>query len=209
VVALIRSMDRLGPITMLIACAVLTLASSAKADVGVERVSPTGGRPGQLVDLWVFCGGCSSGLQLGVSVVPVGRAPTPIRDAQLGAYTRPASLAPPRRSPYVFVGWTDAGRRSAPSERRHLRFRIPNAEAGTYAFVIYCEPCTRGRRGSLIADTDDVDGLLRIRATRTPVLSAGDSAREVSILGAAVALAALAVGSGLLFRRRRRIGTAR
>jgi hypothetical protein len=192
---------------MLVAFAALALASSAKADVAVKRVSPADGVPGLVSDLWVFCGGCSPGLRLGVSLVPVEHAPTRTWDAQLGAYTRPASLAPPRQSPYVFLGWTDASRGSALTERRHLRFRIPNVEPGTYAFVIYCEPCTGGPRGSLIANTDDVDELLRIGGPPARISNAGDSGREVWVLGTAAALVILAVGGGLLlFRRPRSIG---
>ncbi len=33
-----------------------------------------------------------------------------------------------------------------------IRFRVPRVAPGRYKVFVYCEPCYRGRRGSLITD---------------------------------------------------------
>src|SRR2546421_2113563 len=55
-----------------------------------------------------------------------------------------ASLGPPRRR-----NWTWRGRFFP--HRADLWFRVPRVRPGAYRAVVYCPPCYKGPRGSLIA----------------------------------------------------------
>jgi hypothetical protein len=125
--------------------ALLAVPGAARADVGVT-LDRTSGRPGELVQA------TSSALTLSLYLAPAATVPRP-RSCQDGrAICAPTSLGPPRRA-----GWTWLGR-FFPT-RPSFRFRVPRAEPGLYRAVVYCAPCTRGPRGSLIAGRQ----LFRIR----------------------------------------------
>jgi hypothetical protein len=50
-----------------------------------------------------------------------------------------------------------------------IRFRIPHVAPGLYKIFVYCEPCYRGRRGSLITD-DRIFRVMRADRTRTRIV---------------------------------------
>jgi hypothetical protein len=113
--------------------------------------------------------------RLPVSLLPFERSP--YRRACRGGSCAFAAPSPPTRPPYLPLGRAvalGAGKRTASrlgirppgSVRRagadavrdwlastnRLRFRIPDAEPGLYAYVIYCASCRRGGAGTLIQD---------------------------------------------------------
>jgi hypothetical protein len=122
----------------------------ADADIGVRLVKPAAARPGAFVELTIFCGGCRRTLNLPISIIPVADAPR-TRDCPRGT-CGPTAASPPRTRPYVFVGIARPYR---------LRFRVPQVAPGRYAFVIFCAPCVRGPRGSLITNTREDTLLVR------------------------------------------------
>jgi hypothetical protein len=67
-----------------------------------------------------------------------------------GAVCEPYSIGTPSRRP-----WIRLGRMSGPIlpvTFGTIRFRVPRVAPGRYKIFVYCEPCYRGRRGSLITD---------------------------------------------------------
>jgi hypothetical protein len=87
--------------------------------------------------------------------------------------------------------------------RYRLRFRIPTVKPGLYKFVVICEGCDRGQRGSLI--TYPVLRRYRIRVRQPDPAAAAQSGglRALPWVGGAVAAAALltfAVGRGITAR---------
>jgi hypothetical protein len=98
----------------------------------------------------------------------------------------PDRLAASAGSTIRFLGRT--GRDSG------LRFAAPDLGPGRYTFVIYCEPCSRGSTGSLIADADDPRALLRIEGSEESVgaASPGTAAIWWVLAGAGVLFGAVA-----------------
>jgi hypothetical protein len=181
---------RLLPLAV-VGSATIAMTTAAEADVGVDRVRPNVGAPGDIVDLRVACGGCPpSGLRLPVSVVRAARAPEPEPCGE-NVLCTPGAPDPPRLPPFRFLGRTGGNANS------HLRFAIPDVKPGTYAFVVFCEPCRRGPSGSLIADDDD---LLRVRASGEPL--AADPGGIETTWWIAAGLAAGLVLAALARRRR-------
>jgi hypothetical protein len=91
----------------------------------------------------------------GVSLVPRSKAPKPHRCGP-NALCSPAAPAPPRRAPFSFLG--DAVPPPGGNNPEHgevpryiLHFEIPALPPGSYAYVIWCDACLKGKRGSLIA----------------------------------------------------------
>jgi hypothetical protein len=177
----------------LVALAAALLPPSAAADIGVYTVRPAVAEPRETVRLRIACGGCPrGGLRLPVSLVPVESAPRP-RPCRENALCRPTARRPPRDPPFRFLGRTGKDSR--------LRFAAPDLGPGRYAFVIYCEPCSRGSTASLIADADDPRALLRIEGTAEPfgAASAGTDVIWWLLAGAGVlfvAVAALVISRG-------------
>ena len=69
---------------------------------------------------------------------------------------RRLTAAPPRRAPYTFLGLAvppPGGNNPEHGDppRYLLHFTIPRLPAGAYAYVIWCDACAGGGRGSLIA----------------------------------------------------------
>jgi hypothetical protein len=114
------------------------LAAPASADVGVELIT-TYARPGDIAKLKVF-----APPRMPLYLVTASRAPHPHR-CNTNAICEPTSWGPPNHWPYV---------RLRPLSRTHslvVRFRVPpTLRPGRYRAVLYCEPCHRGPRGSLI-----------------------------------------------------------
>ncbi len=158
---------------------VLVLAAqSARADVGIERISPSAGVLGEEIEVTVGCGFCfppcssSAGARAAVCMpsrharspekysfpillVPIERPLAP-RRCGANALCGPTSVGLPRRPPFIRLGraWPAFGcgdlDRPGALPRYRLRFRIPAVEPGVYHLVIYSGPKTGP--GSLIAD---------------------------------------------------------
>jgi hypothetical protein len=161
----------------LLASVAVLAAQPARAAVGVEKVSRTAGVPGDAVDLTLGCGFCFPPCEgapghrnvpcmLGtkaqppesfpISLVPVEEAPEPHRCGP-NALCSPTPRGAPRQSPFAYLGQA-----TGPSDESHsagryvpryrLHFEIPKLRAGVYTFVIFCDVCAGGKRGSLIAN---------------------------------------------------------
>jgi hypothetical protein len=116
---------------------VLVFAPVARADIGV-RLDRSSARPGDRVVA------TSASFFLSLYLVPATLVPQPSSCHQGTAVCAPTSLGPPQRR-----GWTWLGRFFP--NRPRFRFRVPSVAPGVYRPVVYCAPCARGPRGSLIS----------------------------------------------------------
>jgi hypothetical protein len=139
------------------------LCATAHADVGPPRLSPSGGKPGQVV-----MGGGSSGMP--VLMIPAWLAPKRY-SCRGGAVCEPYSVGAPSRPPWIRLGRMSG--RVLPVTFGTIRFRVPRVAPGRYKVFVYCEPCYRGRRGSLITD-DRIFRVVRAGSTGTRVVYPGD-----------------------------------
>jgi hypothetical protein len=118
------------------------LCATAAADVGPPRLSRAAGRPGQVV---------TGRGPSGVPVLMIRARLAPKRYAcRVNAVCEPYSVGAPSRAPWIRLGKMSG--RVLPVSWGTIRFRIPHVAPGAYKIFIYCEPCYRGRRGSLITD---------------------------------------------------------
>lgn len=90
----------------------------------------------------------------GVSLVAADEAPEPHRCGP-NALCAPATKAPPRRAPYTYLGSAvppPGGNNPEHGDppRYLLDFAIPKLAPGDYVYVVWCDACARGGRGSLI-----------------------------------------------------------
>jgi hypothetical protein len=118
------------------------LCATAQADVGPPRLSRSAGKPGQVV-----MGRGSSGMP--VLMIPAWLAPERY-SCHRGAVCEPYSVGAPSRRPWIRLGRMSG--RVLPVTFGTIRFRVPHVAPGRYKVFVYCEPCYRGRRGSLITD---------------------------------------------------------
>lgn len=138
------------------------------ADLGVEKVSRSGGKPGNEVTLTLGCGSCSirgrATASFPVSLVPVKMAPK-LRRCGPNALCPPRVRAVPRRSPYTYLGEArlSGGNEDRPLQHYVLDFTIPKLPAGSYTYVIYCDACLDGSDASLISAPAADVWRLRIR----------------------------------------------
>jgi hypothetical protein len=103
----------------------------------------------------------------GVSLVPLSEAPEPHKCGPR-AVCSPVAPVPPRRDPYAFLGLAvppAAGNNPEHGDppRYLLDFTIPDLRPGAYAYVIWCDACLAGKRGSLIASPASRLWLLDVR----------------------------------------------
>jgi len=149
----------LFPVGLIVALALLT-APAAMADLGVERVSRTGGKPGESVKLTLGCGACAAAsgqdaASFPVSLAPAGKVPVPHR-CWPNALCPPRVRAVPKQAPFTYLGEAlptrGGGDAQSPYPLYVLEFAIPRLPAGTYTYVIYCDLCLDGAGGALIAD---------------------------------------------------------
>lgn len=169
----------------LVVAAVTIPVSSAAADVGRFEVRPRAVAPGSSVEL-SFAAAWSQWFP--VSLVPLAHAPEPYLCHGDEGLCAPATLAPPRRSPFTFLGSVHPDRRDSSGYiyRYRFSFLVPNgARPGAYAFALYCAGCYPGPRGSLIASAlpsgGSNAGVLRVcpESTLWPGRSAGSPCQGV------------------------------
>jgi hypothetical protein len=135
--ARISVIARLRWIAVAAAAVTGALAVPAAADVGVELIT-TITRPGQVARLRAF-----APPRMPLYLVTASRAPRPSRCGQ-NAICEPRSLGPPDHWPYVRL-------RLLSRAGTVVRFRVPaTLVPGRYRAILYCEPCVRGRAGSLV-----------------------------------------------------------
>jgi hypothetical protein len=114
----------------------------------------------------------------GVSLVPRSEAPEP-HPCGPRAVCSPETPAPPRRDPYTLLGLAvppPGGNNPEHGDlpRYLLRFTIPELREGAYAYVIWCDACLGGKRGSLLSDP--ASRLWRLAVRRPGDAAAGSSA---------------------------------
>jgi hypothetical protein len=153
-------------------------AERASAAVGVERVSRLAGAPGDRIDVTLACGFCfppckgapghrNTPCMLGtkaqppkefpVSLVPIEKAPKPHRCGP-NALCPPLPTGAPRHAPYTYLGRAvppaegNSGASGKHPPRYLLHLEVPDLRPGVYTYVIFCDVCARGKRGSLIAN---------------------------------------------------------
>jgi len=118
----------------------LAAVPSARADITV-RLDHSSARAGDVVRATtVEC------CYLSLYLVPERLVPPegPCQPTGHAAICAPSSLGPPHRRNWTWLG------RFFP-HRRNLWFRVPRVRPGAYQAVVYCPPCYKGPRGSLIA----------------------------------------------------------
>jgi hypothetical protein len=177
----------------------LLSAAPANPAVGVEKTSRLAGVPGAKVDLTLACGFCfppctgppghrePSPCMLGthhaqppesfaISLVPIAKAPKP-HWCGPNALCSPTPKGAPRHAPYTYLGQaTPPADGEGPSDGKNiprylLDFAIPDLAPGVYTYVIFCDACARGERGSLIASPSS--RLWRLRVVSSPRATIG------------------------------------
>ena len=147
------------PVALFITLGLLA-APNAIADLGVEKVNKTSGKPGERVALTLGCGACSAArgqaaASFPVSLVPAGKVPMPHRCGP-NALCPPRVRAVPKQAPFTYLGEALPIRGDEDADKPYplyiLDFAIPRLPAGTYTYVIYCGLCLDGKGGALIAD---------------------------------------------------------
>jgi hypothetical protein len=180
----------------------LLAASPADGDIGVTRLHPNVGSPGQVVDLGTGCGGARCPGRFPVSLVPSARAPRdhPCRGKALCS---PEVAGPPRKRPFVFLGWAEQAGSTSYGRRYELRFRVPRVRPDVYAFVIYCGGCSSGPGGSLITGTARGQ-LLRVGRGTNATSSGGTGTDRTWLIAGAAGILVIAAAATILWRRRAR-----
>ena len=130
-------------------CAALVLAAPASAGPFIDWSRPATARVGDVIGVQAGAGLRMYAL-LPLYLVAAKDAPAvgacTLRDGQ--AATCPAtSLGPPHSARYHRVATLNVRH----ANTVHVSFRVPRLAPGRYVYVLYCGPCWRGQRGSLIA----------------------------------------------------------
>jgi hypothetical protein len=121
---------------LLVIAAFLVVTATAQADIGVE-LDKTRARPGERVRA------TGDPFFLSLYLAPESTVP-PFRPCRNGSLCYATSLGPPKRKGWIWLG------RFFP-KRATFHFRVPGVLPGRYRPVVYCAPCVRGPRGSLVA----------------------------------------------------------
>jgi hypothetical protein len=88
-----------------------------------------------------------------------------------GAVCEPYSVGAPSRLPWIRLGRMSG--RVLPVTFGTIRFHVPRVAPGRYKVFVYCEPCYRGRRGSLLTD-DRIFRVVRAGSDGKGVVYPGD-----------------------------------
>lgn len=209
-------------------------ASPAQADVGVVSSSRAAGYPGDPVELTLGCGFCfppcvgepghrhPPGNLHGACMLDSHREPpasfliwlTPLQHSlkpyvcRPGEGCEPGSSRPPHLPSFIYLGravpTAAGGDEGNEIPRYRLAFGVPEARPGGYKYVIFCDACIDGPRGSMTDSHTIAAGRLRVLA---PVATTGAGGGGVGLpwIGAG-ALAILALGTGTLLWRGRAAG---
>ena len=135
-------------------------------------------------------------------------AETPLRPYRCGerSLCAPESSLPPRLAGFTYLGRAEAEPVPRPMPRRweptyRLSFPVPDLEPGTYKYVLFCDGCVDGPRGSL---TQSFGKWAPRPGISLELLSAESSAGGGAgpWIGAGLLAIGLALGAGLIWRRR-------
>lgn len=211
------------------------LASPARGDVGIESVSRQAGVAGDPARLTLGCGFCLSpcvggpgrhhpprdfhgACTLGARAKPPVAFPiwlTPLKHS-LGPYRcRPAdacvpgSARPPHLPSFTYLGravYEPDLTESGDVPRYRIVFQVPPVRPGRYKYVIYCDACYDGPRGSLIDDRTAA-GRLRVLPTGAGADHGGGGSGPW--IGGGIAAAILLLTLGFLLRRNMAAGPQR
>jgi hypothetical protein len=130
-------------------CAALLLATPASAGPFLDWSRPAAAHVGDLVHVQAGAGVRMYAL-LPLYLVAAKDAPPLLTCALRNGSTAACpttSLGPPHGGKYHRIATLNV--RHANTVR--VSFRLPRLTPGRYIYVLYCGPCTRGPRGSLIA----------------------------------------------------------
>jgi len=154
--------------------AALVAPAAAKADIGVDHVSPIIAGAGQTTTVTLYTGNLPLGASVPISLVPAVHAPghrpfdIPMGGAPPGSHKRvigvgnQLALRPPSRPPYVLLGSAIVRADATGHGVASLRFIVPRLRRGTYAFVAFCSGCVAGRQGAVIAGMEREKQLLLV-----------------------------------------------
>jgi hypothetical protein len=120
---------------------------------------------------------------------------------------------PPRLPSFIYLGRAVPPRGSdKPADRpRHyfpryrLIFAVPEVRPGRYKYVLFCDTCVDGPRGSIVDDRAGAAGPLRVLPP-IATASGGGGGGALPWIGAGALAAFLAIGAGFLLRRGRGTG---
>jgi hypothetical protein len=228
----IKGMKTTAAIAALSFVLLLAVASPAQADVGVVSSSRAAGAPGDPVELTLGCGFCFPpcvgepghrhpvGAEHGTCMLGTRRGPpasfliwlTPLRHSLKpyvcgrGEGCEPGSSRPPHLPSFIYLGRAvpiaPGGDEGLEIPRYRLVFGVPEARPGRYKYVIFCDACIDGPRGSLIDSHTIAAGRLRVLAP-IATASAGGGGDRLPWIGAGALATVLALGTGFLLRRGR------
>jgi len=118
---------------------------------------------------------------------------------------------PPHLPSFIFLGRAMPQPRQPDSReipRYRLDFGVPEARPGLYKYVLFCDACIDGPRGSLVDDRGRAAGPLRILPAAAQASGGGDLGEARPWIGAGMIAAGLALAATLLLRRGRAAGRA-
>jgi hypothetical protein len=128
--------------------AAVVLAAPASAGPFLDWSRPASAHVGELVHVQAGAGERMYAL-LPLYLVAAPDAP-PVHSCSLRngqpATCPSTSLGPPHRANYHHIATLNVRH----ANTVHVVFRVPRLAAGRYVYVLYCGPCWRGARGSLI-----------------------------------------------------------
>jgi hypothetical protein len=138
----------------------LVLATPAGAGPFLDWSRPARAHVGDLIRVQAGAGVRMYAL-LPLYLVPMRDAP-PRRQCSLRnghpATCPTTSVGPPRGGAYHRVATLNVRH----ANTVHVAFRVPRLKPGRYVYVLYCGPCWRGPRGSLIAFDDGTAPMLTV-----------------------------------------------
>lgn len=120
-----------------------------------------------------------------------------------------AGSRPPHLPSFIHLGRAIPQPRAAdPREipRYRLIFGVPEARPGLYKYVLFCDSCVDGPRGSLVDDRSRAAGPLRVLPPVANASGGSGGGGDLPWIGAGMLAGALVLVAGLLLRRRRATG---
>lgn len=206
----------------------VSLAPPAPADVGIVSASRHAAEPGDRVSLTVGCGFCfppcvgypghrhPQGERNGACMLGTHRKPAPASfqlwltplGHSLAPYVcdpgdpcEPGSSRPPHLPSFIYLGRAvplASGGEAHEIPRYRLTFEVPEARPGGYKYVLFCDACADGPRGSLVENVTQAAGRLRVLPALATAGGGGDRALPWIGAGALGLLLGLGAGAFLL-----------